>query len=535
MPDMFNVQMNVAEAPAATKAHSVQSSNAPSSESSDSSFKSVLEKELPRAQQSTSDTSKETATQPDKATAQPVEAGDNNSAEGVDVGTQPAQLVLQTAAQTAAKMTAETDAEPTAQTLLTETIFDTSSTEEEVAPLIINLTGSTQKKKQDIISQFTSSFKTTDSSAETGVKIDDTTVSSKITTSGEQQSSSTAATTTQQTASDNLTTKSDSLKSLAPQQEALLLRIQNLIEKGDVGTVTIQRTALSDDSASLRQQLALLSAVQVQEVDESQLQMGRVGISTGGFTELEDSVFGQTLRGRQQLLTGIRQDATHQFYDAKTQPQNSSSDTATSGGNQQGGEMAQQGSGFNQPTILASQGETTSTFSISSTSTLDTTATQSLDTSKATVLPSGTLVHDQEVIQQLVERFQINRRTMDSKIQMKLHPAELGEMEIDLTVKEGSIRANVVAQSQHVQEILERNLNRLKSVLEQQGFSIEEISITTGSDMVGEFDLFDQQLPNREQNSFAGNTQELDSLTPFVVEEIEGNTPEVQSGVNVKV
>lgn len=518
MPDMFNVQMNVAEAPAAPKAHTAQSSSAPSSETSESSFKSVLEKELPRAEQSTGNNTKETA-------GKAGENGDDTSSEA----TQTAQSASETAIQPAA----ETNGEQTAQTTFTETALNTGSIEEKVAPLIINLTGSAQKKKQDIATQFASSLKTVD--AKTGAKSDTTALDSKTTFSPEPQTHSATANTPQHTGIENLTIKSDTQKPLTPQQEALLLRIQNLIEKGDAGTVTIQKTSLPDDSASLRQQLALLSAVQVREADEYQQQSGRIVSSASGFTELEDSVFGQTLRTRQQLLTGIRQDATYQFYDAKTQPQNSSSDTSNPGGNQQGGEMTQQGSGFNQGATLTAQTETTSTFSLSSTTTPDTTATQALDTTRTTVLPSGTLVHDQEVIQQLVERFQINRRTMDSKIQMKLHPAELGEMEIDLTVKEGSIRANVVAQSQHVQEILERNLNRLKSVLEQQGFNIEEISITTESEMVGEFDLFDQQLPNREQNSFTGNTQELESLTPFIIEEIEGDTQEILSGVNVKV
>ena len=159
---------------------------------------------------------------------------------------------------------------------------------------------------------------------------------------------------------------------------------------------------------------------------------------------------------------------------------------------------------------------------------------QITDPTKTTMLPSGTVVQDQEVIQQLVERFKVNRRQQNSKIQIKLHPVELGKMEIDLTVKEGSIRANVVAQSQHVQEILERNIAKLRSVLEQQGFNVEDITVTSGSETVGEFDLFEQQLPHRDTSNSLAKNNRSENHTPFSIDDTEENDNEVNSGVNVK-
>jgi len=159
---------------------------------------------------------------------------------------------------------------------------------------------------------------------------------------------------------------------------------------------------------------------------------------------------------------------------------------------------------------------------------------QITDPTKTTMLPSGMVVQDQEVIQQLVERFQVNRRQLDSKIQIKLHPVELGKMEIDLTVKEGSIRANVVAQSQHVQEILERNIAKLRSVLEQQGFNVEEITVSSGSETVGEFDMFDQHLPNQDTSGFLAQNDRSETHTPFSIDDSEESDNGTNSGLNVK-
>jgi flagellar hook-length control protein FliK len=518
---MLDVHINAAEAPTAPKAHSTQHGNSPSSQSPEKSFKSVLEKELPQEQQTTTDTSKETA-------AEVQNADNTNSTDEILVAEQTGQSSGITGQEQSALIDTTVG-----ETALVEAATNLIAAAETSAPIVVNLTADGEKKKADITSGLTgSTFKAVDTVGQSVATGGDAILDNDTGSFTEVQKNPSVSNATVQT--ENLTVSSDTQQKLTPQQEALLLRIQKLIENGDVGTVTIKKSALSSESASLRQQLALLSSVQVQEVDESQTQFARIVVNGSGFTELEDGVFGQTLRTRQQYLSGLRQDATHQFYDAKTQPQNSSNDSTNLGSNQQGGEMAQQGSGFNQTAVPGSQTEQVSTFSLPTSSTLDATSTQAVDSTRTTILPSGTVVHDHEVIQQMVERFQINRRAMDSKIQMRLHPAELGEMEIDLTVKEGSIRANVVAQSQHVQEILERNLNRLKTVLEQQGFSIEEISVTTESDMVGEFDLFDQQLPNRDQNNSAANAQTIEPLSPFIIEELEGDYLGSPTGVNVK-
>jgi flagellar hook-length control protein FliK len=60
---------------------------------------------------------------------------------------------------------------------------------------------------------------------------------------------------------------------------------------------------------------------------------------------------------------------------------------------------------------------------------------------------------------------------------MKLHPAELGDLKIDVQLKDGSINANILAQSQQVQEILEKNMPRLKALMEEQGLVVSDISL----------------------------------------------------------
>lgn len=322
----------------------------------------------------------------------------------------------------------------------------------------------------------------------------------------------------------------------SPQQEALLKRLQAILNSGaEAGVLSIKKVQEVDSGSPLRSQHLNLTAVEMQKTAGSEIVTNSPVTKGAGFTALQEGVFAPTLRNRQQQLEGVRHDKTQQFYDAKTQPQNILTEHSNLADRQQGDEMNGQGSGFSRPASLTTNPEGTSTFSLPVNQGADPPATQLVETSKASMFPSGALVQDQEVIQQIVERFRGNKRLLESKIQLKLHPVELGKLEIDLTVKEGSIRANVVAQSQHVQDILEKNIARLKSILEQQGFSVEEISITSGSETVDGFDLFEQQLNNSETPNFQKKNEKTETHTPFVLDEFQESYVESPSGINVKV
>ena len=320
---------------------------------------------------------------------------------------------------------------------------------------------------------------------------------------------------------------------LTKEQSAFLEQIQNILNNSsEKGTLSIKSATELNNGSPLRSLFATITEVQVEENIATPLTTGK---QSNSLTSLQEGVFGPTLNSRQTSLHSVRHDSTQHFYDAKVQPENGMKDTGNPSGNQQNSEMGQPGSGFGQLGTTPATSDATNTFSLSGSSLTGTGTGQLMDISKTTVLPSGVVVQDQEVLQQFVERFQLSRRDADTKIQLKLHPAELGEMKIDLTVKEGSIRANVVAQSQHVQQILERNLTKLKSTLEQQGFNVEEITVTTTSEMVDSSDLFNQQLPNRDFSSFFPQDKKAEPHTPFILDAFQEQSNDVTSGVNVKV
>jgi flagellar hook-length control protein FliK len=154
---------------------------------------------------------------------------------------------------------------------------------------------------------------------------------------------------------------------------------------------------------------------------------------------------------------------------------------------------------------------------------------------KPVILPSGTVVYENRVIDQVIEHLQINRPVHDSKISIKLHPAELGELKIDIAMKEGNIKAHVIAQNQHVQDIVEKNMARLRTVLEDQGFTVGDITVSSDSDSVTDFNFFDQHLSQQDnQSPEMLNTNQQHSFTQALEDAVEGTgaIPNL-SGVNI--
>ncbi len=237
-----------------------------------------------------------------------------------------------------------------------------------------------------------------------------------------------------------------------------------------------------------------------------------------------------------QSLSSTRHSIRQQYYEGQISPENKQESQTPS-------EERPQDNTFSSKTAQTTKENTTSALNPNQTSTFAQPLAFVQEAQKPTTveglspvtLPSGIVVQQEDVIRQIMERFQISRRDNDTKVNIKLHPAELGELKISLSVKEGSVRANVVASSQYAQEIIEKNMTKLRAVLENQGFTIGEISVTSKSDTTGDFNLFERQLFS--QNNYtppsAKNTRSSGAL--FIMEDPGTREQTAATGVNVTI
>ncbi len=123
---------------------------------------------------------------------------------------------------------------------------------------------------------------------------------------------------------------------------------------------------------------------------------------------------------------------------------------------------------------------------------------QTTSTSLMLKLPSGTEIPHSQIINQVIDRFTLNRTLESGNITLKLHPAELGELRMEIKVEQDNIKAHITTQNPQVQEILDRHLPRLREALEQQGLNLELMKVTVGTDDGSNGQLFQEHFNNRQ-------------------------------------
>ncbi len=336
-------------------------------------------------------------------------------------------------------------------------------------------------------------------------------------------------------------------KTISPQtsrQDQLISQLQNIIDNSsETGRVSISQTISYTGLYSIGNkginELQYSPVVQQQTFVAGESGAETPSITVFQYVQTEELSITKAEPPQNRELNGVRADVKQQFYDAKIGGGENFADNTEDQGSAKDGEptnqSGQQSGGTTQVnSTAAGKGEQTNTFAQTVPVTQETTTTAPASETPRPVIPFvSSLAHEQEVLQQLIEKFQVNFRKPETSLSIKLHPAELGELKIDLTVKEGSIRANVVAQSQHVQEILEKNLPRLRTVLEDQGFNVDQILVTADSESVGKFDLFDSNLARGGNDTATPQKKSPGSFSSFIVAEGDPTEPHTSGGVHV--
>jgi flagellar hook-length control protein FliK len=68
-----------------------------------------------------------------------------------------------------------------------------------------------------------------------------------------------------------------------------------------------------------------------------------------------------------------------------------------------------------------------------------------------------------------------------SELQVKLHPAELGEVLVRLTIQDGVLQAQLQTTDAAVKATLDANLDALKARFEQHGLQVSSLAVSTGA------------------------------------------------------
>jgi hypothetical protein len=84
------------------------------------------------------------------------------------------------------------------------------------------------------------------------------------------------------------------------------------------------------------------------------------------------------------------------------------------------------------------------------------------------------------VINQIVENAQIIVKGDKKEIKIHLDPPSLGSIHMKVTMDSHSMKATMIADTPHVKEVIESNLNELKRSLADSGIKVEQFSVFVG-------------------------------------------------------
>ncbi|MEJ2200780.1 MAG: flagellar hook-length control protein FliK [Desulfuromonadaceae bacterium] len=149
---------------------------------------------------------------------------------------------------------------------------------------------------------------------------------------------------------------------------------------------------------------------------------------------------------------------------------------------------------------------------------------------------TGLPIPAEKVIDQVVGKLTLNRNEKQSSISMNLHPEELGRVRLELTVEGDRVRAQIHAQSQQVQEILEKHLPKLREGFESQGLKLDEVRVSSDSpQQQGGNPNSYQEEQRRATPRFSGTHNVPDISTPQEEEPSGNSPPRHQGSINLRV
>lgn len=96
----------------------------------------------------------------------------------------------------------------------------------------------------------------------------------------------------------------------------------------------------------------------------------------------------------------------------------------------------------------------------------------------------------------------------ENRVSIKLHPPELGKVQVELVMKDNQVNARINTENVAVKEVILTNLDQLKSNIENAGISVNKFDVEVG----GFKNQFDQHLPNGKSGRQDRGNQENPGL-----------------------
>lgn len=136
-----------------------------------------------------------------------------------------------------------------------------------------------------------------------------------------------------------------------------------------------------------------------------------------------------------------------------------------------------------------------------------------------------------DIVRQVVEQTQLQVKQGVTSLEMQLYPEHLGKVLVQVVSNEGSITAQITAESEAAKTALESQLTLLKENLINQGIKVENVEVTIAShafeqNMQGQAD--NEQSSGQNKRSRRNNNMFFDETDNESIQETEQNVMELK-------
>lgn len=133
----------------------------------------------------------------------------------------------------------------------------------------------------------------------------------------------------------------------------------------------------------------------------------------------------------------------------------------------------------------------------------------------------------QEIMDQIVDYMKVNLKAETQELEMQLHPASLGTVNVQIAARGGSITAQFTTQNEAVRAAVESQIVELKQQFEEQGIKVDKVEVAVASHQDSQQFSQSGEEAQRDQKSQSGRTvrrlnlDELDAEDAPEMEESE--------------
>lgn len=126
-----------------------------------------------------------------------------------------------------------------------------------------------------------------------------------------------------------------------------------------------------------------------------------------------------------------------------------------------------------------------------------------------TVRQFSSYVDGNEVVRQVTEFVKVNISPEMTSMELQLHPASLGTVNMNIMSQNGTVTAQLLVQNESVKEALEAQMIQLQEVFEEQGTKVEAVEVAVASYDLDRGPFQDRDDRQERQNADRGSHRKI--------------------------